>query len=61
MQRFDFEMQIPAKTQEEAIHKANAIAALAMELSAEELEKLVHVIKHDPEKRALARKFLGIK
>ncbi len=43
-----------------ASEKANAIATLASYLSADTLKALAHVVKTDPEKVALAKKFLGV-
>jgi hypothetical protein len=60
MQVFEFEIKIPAGSVEDATRKANAAACLLKELSIAELEKLAHIVKHDPDKRALARKFLGV-
>jgi len=40
--------------------KAKALAVLAAKLSAIELDKLADVIKNDPTKTALAKKFLGV-
>lgn len=40
--------------------KANALAVLASHLSAETLKALAHVVKTDPDKVALAKKFLGV-
>lgn len=61
MRPFDFEMQIPADTQEDALRKANAAVVLLQRLSVAELEKLAHIVQHDPQKLALARSFLGVK
>ncbi len=60
MQSFDFEIQIPANSVDEATRKANAGAVLIKELSIAELEKLAHIVRHDPDKRAMARRFLGV-
>ncbi len=60
MQVFEFDMEIPASSIEEATRKATAGAALIKELSIAELEKLAYIVKHDPDKRAMARRFLGV-
>lgn len=44
----------------EAAEKAQAIATLASFLSGETLKALAHVVKTDPDKVALAKKFLGV-
>ena len=46
--------------QKDATEKAQAIATLASHLSAETLKALAHVVKTDPKKVALAKKFLGV-
>jgi len=46
-------------SQSDAAAKANALAALAA-LDSNTLKALAHVIKHDPQKVALAKQFLGV-
>jgi hypothetical protein len=60
MQSFDFDIKIQAVSIEEATRKANAGAVLIKELSIPELEKLAHIVRNDPDKRAMARRFLGV-
>jgi hypothetical protein len=61
MQPFEFDIQIPAATQEDALRKANAAAVLLQKLSVAELEKLAYIVNNDPKKLAMARSFLGLK
>ncbi len=58
--QFHFEITIEAKTEEEANHKMQSLTALASKLSEKELLRLAHIIKHDPVKTALAKKYLGV-
>ena len=60
MQSFDFDIKIQAGSIEEATRKANAAACLMKELSLAEIEKLAYIVKHDPQKRVMARRFLGL-
>jgi hypothetical protein len=48
-------------TQSEATQKANGIAVLASHLSAETITALAHLVKTDPQKVELAKRFLGVK
>jgi hypothetical protein len=48
-------------TQVEATQKANGIAVLASHLSAETITALAHLVKTDPQKVELAKRFLGVK
>ena len=47
-------------TEKEATIKASALAELARSLDAKTLQALAHVVRTDPAKVALAKKFLGI-
>lgn len=58
--KFEYNMKIEAKTEAEADEKMNALTTLAGKLSAKELVKLAHVVKNDPIKTALAKKYLGV-
>ena len=60
MQKFHYDISIEAKTESEANAKMNSLTTLASKLSEKELTKLAHVIKHDPVKTALAKKYLGV-
>jgi hypothetical protein len=60
MKKFHYDISIEAKSETEADAKMNALTILASKLSEKELSKLAHVIKHDPIKTALAKKYLGV-
>lgn len=60
MQKFHYDISIEAKSEIEANAKMNSLTTLASKLSEKELTKLAHVIKHDPVKTALAKKYLGV-
>ncbi|NCT73983.1 MAG: hypothetical protein GXC78_05590 [Chitinophagaceae bacterium] len=58
--KYQYTMTIEAKREPEADAKMQALTTLASRLSEKELSKLAHVIKHDPVKTALAKKYLGV-
>lgn len=60
MKKYHYDISIEARTETEADAKMNALTILASKLSEKELVKLAHVIKHDPIKTALAKKYLGV-
>ncbi len=60
MEKFKYNLTLAAKDQAEAKEKAEALQALASKLSAKELNKLAHVVMHDPVKTAMAKKYLGV-
>lgn len=60
MKKFQYELSIEAKEEKEADTKMAALTVLAAKLSAQELSRLAHIIKHDPVKTALAKKYLGV-
>lgn len=60
MNTFQYDISIEAKTESEANTKMAALTTLASKLTAQELNKLAHIIKHDPVKTALAKKYLGV-
>jgi len=59
MDKHTFKISISG-TQKEATDKAQAVADLAAHLSADTLKALAHVVKNDPGKVALAKRFLGV-
>ena len=59
MKKYQYDISIEAKTEQEADSKMSALTVLASKLSEKELTKLANVIKHDPIKTALAKKYLG--
>lgn len=57
---YEFDFAVEASSKTEAETKMKALAIMASRLSPEELSKLAHVIKNDPVKTALAKKYLGV-
>lgn len=60
MKKYQYEISIEAKAESEADAKMAALTTLASKLSEKELTKLAHVIKNDPIRTALAKKYLGV-
>jgi hypothetical protein len=60
MKKFQYDISIEAKTESEADGKMTALTTLAQKLTAQELTKLAHIVKTDPAKTALAKKYLGV-
>jgi hypothetical protein len=60
MKDFSYNIRIPAILEKEANEKIAALAILATHLNAKELTKLAHIVKTDPVKTALAKKYLGV-
>ena len=60
MKDFNYNIRIPALLEKEANEKIAALAVLASRLTATELTKLAHIVKTDPVKTALAKKYLGV-
>lgn len=60
MPKFSYDISVEAKSEEEATDKMKALTALASKLTEKELTKLAHIVKHDPVKTALAKKYLGV-
>ncbi len=60
MKKFHYDISIEAKSENEAEAKMMAVTTLASKLSQAELTRLAHIVKHDPIKTALAKKYLGV-
>jgi hypothetical protein len=60
MKKFHYDITIEAQSGSEADAKMTALTTLVSKLSQAELTKLAHVIKHDPVKTTLAKKYLGV-
>jgi 6-pyruvoyl-tetrahydropterin synthase len=60
MKKFNYDISIEAASEEEAQQKMTALITLVSKLKAHELSKLAHIIKNDPVKTALAKKYLGV-
>jgi hypothetical protein len=60
MKTYKYQLTLEEKTEGEADAKMEALTILAKKLTVSELSKLAHVIKTDPTKTALAKKYLGV-
>lgn len=60
MEKHKFTLVIEARSNSDAEQKVKALTALASNLSLKELEKLAHVVKYDPVKTSLAKKYLDL-
>jgi hypothetical protein len=60
MKSYKYQVTLEEKTEVEADAKIEALTVLAKKLTVKELSKLAHVIKTDPIKTALAKKYLGV-
>ena len=60
MKSYKYQVTLEEKTEVDADAKIEAITVLAKKLTVKELSKLAHVIKTDPVKTALAKKYLGV-
>jgi hypothetical protein len=60
MKKFQYDFAIDAQTQTDADAKMTALVTLAIHLSVKEIAKLAHIIKNDPIKTAMAKKYLGV-
>lgn len=60
MKSYTYKITLEEKSEAEADAKIEALSTLAKKLSVKELSKLAHVVKTDPVKTALAKKYLGV-
>lgn len=60
MKDYNYNLKIPALLEKEATEKVAALTVLASHLTAKELTSLAHIVKTDPIKTALAKKYLGV-
>lgn len=60
MKKFHYDISIEAKHETDADQKMKALTILASKLSEKELSRLAHIVKHDPVKTSLAKKYLGV-
>ena len=60
MKSYTYKITLEEKSESEADAKIEALSTLAKKLSVKELSKLAHVVKTDPVKTALAKKYLGV-
>ncbi|MFB6453802.1 hypothetical protein ACE38W_00920 [Chitinophaga sp. Hz27] len=60
MKDYNYNIRISALLEKDATEKVAALAILAQHLNVKELTKLAYVVKSDPLKLALAKKYLGV-
>ena len=60
MKNYTYKITLEEKAEGDADAKIEAISILAKKLSVNELSKLAHIVKTDPVKTALAKKYLGV-
>jgi hypothetical protein len=60
MKKFSYDIDIEAASEGEAEAKLKALSVLGSRLKTVELERLAHIVKNDPIKTALAKKYLGV-
>lgn len=60
MEKFSFKINLSASSKDEATTKMKGLVTLAENLSAKELSRLADIIKNDPVKTALAKKYMGV-
>jgi hypothetical protein len=60
MKSYTYKFTLEENSEQDADAKIEALSTLAKKLSAKELSKLAHVVKTDPVKTALAKKYLGV-
>lgn len=60
MKKFQYDISITAPEEAEADRKIKALSVLASRLNTKELERLAHVVEHEPLKIAVAKKALGL-
>lgn len=60
MEKHNFTLTIEAKSDTDAEQKVKSLIILASKLSSKELDKLAYVVKNDPIKTALAKRYLDL-
>lgn len=60
MKKYKYELELTEAEESIADRKATALSKLPKKLSVDELEKLAHIVEHDPGKLAQARAFLKL-
>jgi hypothetical protein len=60
MKSYTYKFTLEEKSEQDSDAKIEALSTLAKKLSVKELTKLAHVVKTDPVKTALAKKYLGV-
>jgi hypothetical protein len=60
MKSYSYKITIEEKSEADADTKIEALSTLAKKLSVKELSSLAHIVKTDPVKTTLAKKYLGV-
>jgi len=60
MKSYKYQVTLEEASEQDADTKIEALSVLAKKLSVKELSKLAHIVKTDPVKTALAKKYLGV-
>jgi hypothetical protein len=60
MKTYQFEINIEALSETDALQKLKAAVTLMKKLKLNEIQKLAHIVEHDPIKTAFAKKALGV-
>ncbi len=60
MKPYKYQVTLEEKSERDADEKINAMTVLAKKLSVKELSGLARIVKTDPVKTALAKKYLGV-
>jgi hypothetical protein len=60
MKSYKYQVTLEEKTEQDADVKIEALTVLAKKLTVKELSKLAQIVKTDPVKTALAKKYLGV-
>ena len=60
MKSYSYKFTLEEKSEQDADAKIEALSTLAKKLTVKELSKLAHVVKTDPVKTTLAKKYLGV-
>ena len=60
MKSYKYQVTLEEVSEQDADTKIEALSVLAKKLSVKELSKLAHIVKTDPVKTALAKKYLGV-
>jgi hypothetical protein len=60
MKSYTYKFTLEERSEQDSDAKIEALSILAKKLSEKELSKLAHIVKTDPVKTALAKKYLGV-
>jgi ribosomal 50S subunit-associated protein YjgA (DUF615 family) len=60
MKKYKYEIEISGKSEAEADSKMDALSVLGAKLTDKELQRLKHVVLHEPVKLAMAKGALGV-